>query len=210
VTRSRTPPDLPGRCTRCWVVQGHCICAELGISANRTEIVFVRHHWEAQKSTGTARIASLVLERSRIVELGYDAVHCDAELETLEAAWLLYPGGAPAHPGEPAPDRLVVIDGTWAQSRRMLRRLPSLQRLRRLSLPPAEVQAQPALRQSPRPGAYSTIRAVAAALSLLEDASVAAPLEHAARLHVERVLRARFGPGAARPSWSSARRRPTP
>ncbi|HVJ15419.1 MAG TPA: tRNA-uridine aminocarboxypropyltransferase [Polyangiaceae bacterium] len=197
MTRSKTPPDLPGRCPRCWVVEQHCICAELGRSENRTEIVFVRHHWEAHKSTGTARIAALVLEKSRIVELGYDTALCDAELATIDGAWLLYPG-APAAPSEAAPERLMVIDGTWAQSRRMLSRLPSLQRLRRYSLqvPPS---AQPALRKSPHASGYSTIRAVAAALAELEGPGVGAPLEHASRLHIERVLLARHGP-----AWLSA------
>ncbi len=193
MTRSRTPPDLAGRCTRCWVVRQHCICAELERSDNRTEIVFVRHHWETHKSTGTARIAALVLERSRIVELGYDSEVCDAELSALEGAWLLYPGGEGSAPGE-RPERLMVIDGTWAQSRRMLRRLPALQGLRRYSLP---VQTSPSpgpvLRRSPRADAYSTISAVAAALALLEGPSVGAPLDHAARLHAERVLQARYG-----------------
>jgi DTW domain-containing protein YfiP len=191
VTRSKTPPDLAGRCTRCWVVRQHCICAELGRSANCTEIVFVRHHWEAHKSTGTARIAALVLERSRIVELGYDSRVCDAELAVLENSWLLYPGGTQAIPAE-HPQRLMVIDGTWAQSRRMLRRLPALQRLQRYSLPALPCSTR-VLRQSPRAGAYSTIQAVAAALALIEGPSVGAPLEHAGRLHAERVLQARYG-----------------
>jgi DTW domain-containing protein YfiP len=175
-------------------MQRHCICLDLARSANRTEVVFVRHHAEASKSTGTARIAELVLERSRMLSLGFDRRPCDAELGTLGDAWLLYPGGACLRPGESLPERLVVLDGTWAQSRRMLRRLSALQGLRRLSLPPPEHdQEQPFLRKSPHPLGYSTIGAVAAALDLLEGAAIGAPLGRAARLHTERVLRARYG-----------------
>jgi DTW domain-containing protein len=199
VTRSFTPPDLPGRCHRCWVVQAHCICSELRPAANRTEIVFVRHYLEAYKSTGTARIATLVLERSRVVELRFEAAPCDAELAALGDAWLLYPGGGDVQAGD-RPERLMVIDGTWAQSRRMLRKLPALHGLRRLSLPAPPIEVGKVLRKSPHASGYSTIRAVAAALEALEGPEVAAPLEQAARLHTHRVLLARHGPAGHLPT----------
>ena len=194
--RSRTLPDLPGRCPRCWVKLSHCICGALGRAHNEAEVVFVRHHWEANKSTNTARIALLVLERARLVEFGYDAKLADAEVRSLEGAALLYPGVATPAPAPgaarhtPSPARLIVLDGTWAQTRRMLRRLPALALLPRVSLPPPSTEPL-GLRRGHLAEGLSTILATAEALELLEGPDVAVPLRRAAHLHVESVLAAR-------------------
>ncbi len=188
--RSFTAPDLPGRCLRCWVKLEHCICAELEPAPNRTEVVIVRHHWEARKSTGTARIAELVLERCTIVEVGYDASLTDRELSPNSDGWLLYPDAPGVRLPEGTASRLFVLDGTWAQTRRMLRRLPSLCELPRVSLP-AAARAELNLRKAHLEGGRSTIEAVADALELLEGTGVADPVRKAARLHLEGVLRAR-------------------
>ena len=191
--RSRTSADLPGRCQRCWVMLDHCICSGLERARNRTEIVFVRHHWEAHKSTGTVRIAELVLERSRLVEVGYDATLAEHELSALDDAWLLYPDAAPTRTPERLPARLILLDGTWAQTRRMLRRLPSVSLLQRLVLPEREFQSIE-LRKSHLRLGRSSIDAVADALELFEGAEVSQPVRKAARLHRESVLRARGKP----------------
>jgi DTW domain-containing protein len=171
----------------------HCICSGLERARNRTEIVFVRHHWEAHKSTGTVRIAELVLERSRLVEIGYDAAAADRALSTFDQAWLLYPDAAPARLPERLPARLVLLDGTWAQTRRMLRRLPSVSLLQRLVLPARETRCIE-LRKTHLPSGRSSIEAVADALELLEGPEVSEPVRKAARLHRESVLRARGKP----------------
>ena len=68
---------------------------------------------------------------------------------------------------EPSQLRLIVLDGTWRKSRKMLYLNPPLQQLPRLSL-----QGLPAsqymIRKAHRPGQLSTLEATCAALAQLE------------------------------------------
>src|SRR5689334_6759639 len=124
--RSRTTSDLPGRCQTCWLRDGFCICGDVPRVETRTEVVVVRHEREAWKSTGTARVALQALARSRLVDFGDDPPLCDAELQPLvkDAALLFPETGLEAAPLVEKPKRLIVLDGTWRQTRRMLKKLP--------------------------------------------------------------------------------------
>ncbi len=189
--RAFTTDDLPGRCPRCWVKVAHCVCAEVPRVETRTRVVVVRHEREAWKSTGTARVAGLALPHAAFVAFGDDPREADAALPPLvEGAYLLFPAEPPAPwPRGPVP-ALVLLDGTWRQTRRMLRKLPSLQRLPRLSLP-AQAAEVPRLREPTVEGGRSTLEALAEALGRLEGDAVAAPLHALHALYVERVFRAR-------------------
>lgn len=73
---------------------------------------------------------------------------------------------------EPARLRLVVLDGTWRKSRRMLWANPALQRLPRLALddvPPSRY----AIRKAHAPHQLSTLEAVECALRQLEPGNAA-------------------------------------
>jgi DTW domain-containing protein YfiP len=173
------------------VKEAHCICGALARVENPTEVVFVRHHWEAFKSTNTARIALLVLGKARLIEYGFDPRPANAALAELENACLLYPGSGETKEGPPPRyDSVVILDGTWAQTRRMLRRLPALAKLPRLSLPPRASGAD-RLRHGHLAEGLSTIEAAAGALELLDGPEVGAPLERASRLYVASVFAVR-------------------
>lgn len=190
--RSRTTSDLPGRCPRCWLRTGFCICAEVPKVVTKTEVVVVRHEREAWKSTGTARIALQALQGSRLVEYGEDGAATDDVLRALSpGAAVLFPetGAPPAPLGEP-PTRLIVLDGTWRQTRRMLKKLPSLEAVPRLVLP-QKAHAPLRLRESNDPLGRSTLEAIADALELIEGESASRPLHALHELFVERVFRAR-------------------
>lgn len=154
-------------------------------------MLVVRHAREADKSTGTARIAGLALPNSALVDFGEDAEPVDAELKGFtDGAWLLFPAEEGAANPSGTPARLIVLDGTWRQTRRMLRKLPSLAGLPRLALPPKD-EAPLRLRGSDAPENRSTLEAIADALAVLEGAHVAEPLHALHTLMVERVYRAR-------------------
>jgi len=186
--RSWTRDDLPGRCQRCWIRLEHCICDEVPALTTRSRVVIVRHRREAAKSTGTARIAALALPAATLVEYGDEPEEADAELAGL-GGHLLFPSDAPA-PWPQAPTTLVVVDGTWRQARRMVRRLPSLEALPRLSLPPAPGPVL-RLREATFEGGRSTLEALADALGRLEGPDVAEALHALHAAYVERVFRAR-------------------
>jgi tRNA-uridine aminocarboxypropyltransferase len=151
-----------------------CLCASLPRVRTRTRFVILRHVAERAKASNTARLAGLALENVEIREHGAGEAAA-AELDA--GSWLLYPEGPPWEPARGVPSQLVVLDGTWAQARRMRQRLPALRGLPILSLPPGHGRDRLRLRRPPRPGAMSTLEAIARAVALLEGEALARPLE---------------------------------
>lgn len=187
--RSFTTADKPGRCHRCLILQAHCICAAVPTVTTRTEVVVVRHERESWKSTGTARIAALAMPNLRILEYGEDAQPALGALPgEVEGAHLLFPtDDATPITGV---KRLILLDGTWRQTRRMYAKLPSLHAVPKLALPEKASKVL-RLRDSKFEAGRSTLEAIAEAIALLEGAEVAAPLHALHADYVERVFRAR-------------------
>jgi DTW domain-containing protein YfiP len=157
--------------------------------------LIVRHVREATKSTSTARWAHLLLPSCELREYRERA---DADGLALGAPgdWLLFPGEGEASPARLPPQRLIVLDGTWRQARRMLRALPALQWIPRLTAPPRLPGLR--LRTAPNGGALSTLEAMAGAVAKLESAELGALLLETHDALVDRVLRARGRPGLGR------------
>jgi DTW domain-containing protein len=192
--RSFTPEGAPGRCQRCLLLVDFCVCALVGDAhPSAPAIVIVRHHWEAFKSTGTARLAALALSNLRILDfIPENPQPLRAELERLDDAWLLYPGGVTPERLTAPPKTLLLLDGTWRQTRKMLRRLPEVARLPRLSLPAAAAgKGRDRLRESPQAGARSTLEAIADALGALESSTAGQRLLELHQSFVERTRRSR-------------------
>ena len=193
--RSFTPPGAPGRCPRCLLLLDYCLCELVGVPCeSRPRILIVRHQWEAFKSTGTARLAALSLSNLSILDMAAENPEPVREqLRQLEDAWLLYPGHAEPAAARPAPRWLVVLDGTWRQTRKMLRRLPELARFPRFSLGlDASAAHRDRLREPPRPGALSTLESIAEALTQLESPAAGQRLLD---LHQQFVARTRHSRG---------------
>ena len=171
--RGRTPVDLSGRCPRCWMLEERCFCALIPEVVTRTEILVLRHYKESWRTTNTARIAALAMPRCRIVGYGEQGGDLDVAALVEPGTWLLYPDGG-AVPADP-PRRLLVLDGSWAQARRMFKRVPGLAGLPRLSVtPPPTPVAR--LRRPHLVEGMATLEAIAAAMERIEGAEVAAPL----------------------------------
>lgn len=189
--RSRTLSTLPGRCARCWVRDQHCVCAAIPQVKTHAKIVITRHAREVHKTSGTARVAALALSNSDVVEFGEDPRPADEALKVYEGAWLVFPDdeGPRANVNE-RPSHLIVLDGTWRQTRRMLKKLPSLHQLPRLWLP-EKADAPLRLRESPTAEGRSTLEAIADAVEMLEGPATAAPLHALHERFVEAVFKAR-------------------
>jgi DTW domain-containing protein YfiP len=169
--------------------------------AHSTEVLILQHPLEVHESKGTARLLHLSLPHSRMVTgERFDASALQplltAPFETTDAAataprqaLLLYPeapqdatlGIATPQPLNPAwlqtPERLrlVVLDGTWRKSRKMLHMNPLLQQLPRLplgKLPASRYR----IRTARQPHQLSTLEATCAALAQLEGAESLAHL----------------------------------
>lgn len=170
------------RCDRCLLQ--YCLCAEIPTIATATRVVIVRHHRELFRGSNTGRLAHLALPNSELVDQGEDG---RATMPALDGAWLVFPAGPVTEPPiVPPPRAIVVLDATWSQARRMFRKIEALRGLPILRLPEAPMPAQ-RLRESPAPGAVSTIEAIARALRMLEGDGAAAPLERLFEVAVARM-----------------------
>ncbi|CAM3978962.1 tRNA-uridine aminocarboxypropyltransferase [Roseateles saccharophilus] len=152
-------------CPRCERPAATCLCAMLPPPvAVRTGLLLLQHPAEAGHAKNTA--AFLTLGLSPAARLLRGEVF-DSGL-AVPGAVLLYPGdGAAARPADI--DRLILLDGSWRQSRRLLAANPWLAGLPRLSLP--ELPGRYALRRAHRPGQLATLEAGLHALALLEGGS---------------------------------------
>jgi DTW domain-containing protein YfiP len=121
---------------------------------------------------GTARMAHLSLVGSRLVE----GVHFDDDPRVADlfagddSTAILFPDDS-ARPFEAwqarPPKRLVVLDGTWSQAKKLLTSNPRLGALPKLSFQPAE-PGRYRIRKEPTDQHLSTIEATAAVLGALE------------------------------------------
>lgn len=180
------PAALPRECQRC--LRAHCVCACLAQTGvpwhGPVSLLILQHPREQREVKGTARLLHQAVAGSRLLigerwdqapaagdapgvaprheVLLYPATPGDAALPApppLDAAWLAQPHGL----------RLVVIDGTWRKSRRMLYDSPWLQALPRLALatpPPSRYR----IRRARGEGQLSTFEATLLALGQLAPA----------------------------------------
>jgi DTW domain-containing protein YfiP len=149
------------------------------------EVLILQHPLEVNEAKGSARLLHMGLPHSRLLV-------CETlpDAALLMAPWsrpaprhtvLLYPETPedvalgllpaakldPAALHDPAQIRLVVLDGTWRKSRKMLYQSPDLQQLPRLGLrdvPPSRYR----IRKAHRPDQLSTLEASCQALAQLE------------------------------------------
>ncbi len=205
------------------------LAAPVAPAAHQAEVLILQHPLEAGHAKGTARLLHLCLPRSRM-EVG-EAFEPAALHDWLTAPWpgaaaappgagphavLLYPPSPPdpalplaAPPplpehwraGDAGALRLVVLDGTWRKSRKMLYANPLLQALPRLPLPPDLPAARYGrIRRAHAPHQLSTLEATCAALAFAEgDAARYAPVLDALESFMDRQAE-RPAPPAASPA----------
>lgn len=187
--RSRTAPDLAGRCPACRLRIERCLCDTVQRLETRTRVAVVRHVLEAPKSTNTARLAALALPSLEILNYGAHGAPLDESAIARGETWLLMPGSAPQVP-EGRPDTLVVLDGSWTQVRGMLARIRTLHALPKFSLPPP-THVPLRARHAPLPEQLTTIEAIAGALEIVEPGPSGTALRTLADEFATRVLSTR-------------------
>lgn len=195
--RSSTPRDFSGVCPRCFLKLELCLCTQLSRISSRIQIVIVRHVAEEWLTSNTGRLAALMLDNVRVVPYGGGNPFND-ELLRDEGSWLLFPDAKSAAACA-EPKRLVLLDATFRQARRMYKKIPSLRHLKQCSLS-VPVARTPSLRRPTRADGMSTIEAIALALAQFESPALATPLLAA---YTEFVRRADLSRGRKREPKSS-------
>lgn len=188
-------PEPRPRCPRCHRALRTCVCALARPVAHQVEVLILMHPMEVHEAKGTGHLLHLCLPRSRVmVGEEFDIAELEAALHGSWASWadtdsaprhslLLYPDTAEQDaalglaaasplplpwPQPPERLRLVVIDGTWRKSRKMLYLNPALQALPRLPLLDVEDSGY-AIRKAHLPGQLSSFEAAAQALAQLHN-----------------------------------------
>ena len=180
-------------CKRCLRPIAFCVCAELPVIASRTRVVLLQHPREARLAICSAWLTRIALENAELHRGFRFGDHPRVrELVASPGTALLYPGdgATPVSACVETPPRvLVVIDGTWVQSGKMLAANPRIAALPRVSVRPEWASGYLDLRREPAPHCLSTIEAVACALGVLEhDVARYEPMRAAFHVMVERQL----------------------
>lgn len=169
-------------CAICLRPESNCICPCVTPTFSDVDVLILQHPLEVHEAKGTARLLHLSLPNSRMVTgEAFDASLFDSPKRSI----LLYPDTLPdpsmglAVPpvldpswlSKPAQLRLVVIDGTWRKSRKMLYLNPALQQMPRLALQdlPASRVRRYGIRKAHKADQLSTLEATCVALAQLES-----------------------------------------
>ena len=169
-------------CPVCYRAQTACICQWVKPIENEIEVLILQHPLEVAQAKGTARLLHLCLANSTMLTgevfeaalfntnkysvLLYPATTPDPSLGLIEAPTL-----EPQHLLNPKQVRLVVIDGTWRKSRKMLYLNPALQKMPRLALsnlPPSKYL----IRKAQQAHQLSTLEATCCGLTQINAGSV--------------------------------------
>ena len=123
-------------------------------------------------SIGTARMAHLSLPNSEL-HLGVDFTHHARvrEVVATPGTALLFPGEGSVEPhllAHDPPQTLIVVDGTWAQARKVVHANAFLKSLPRIGIRP-EKPSNYRIRKEPEEWCVSTIEAVVQVLGALEQ-----------------------------------------
>lgn len=181
-------------CTQCLRPQRTCICTWIRPTAHDIEVLILQHPLEIDNAKGSARLLHLSLPHSQIMtgevfgedelrELLYEPLpHQDSNIQNKKTIQplLLYPSTSEdgniaipptlmqAADNTAVQYRLVVLDGTWRKSRKMLYLNPLLQQLPRLplsDLPASHYR----IRKAHKPDQLSTYEATCYALMQLKN-----------------------------------------
>ncbi|MBX3204955.1 MAG: DTW domain-containing protein [Labilithrix sp.] len=160
-------------CARCRRPVGGCYCAHVKPIDTRTRLVLLQHPRERYVAIGTAHMASLCLTNSEL-HVGIDWSRSEPLARALSdrarPPILLYPGEGSIDIVEappPGPVTLVVVDGTWAQTKKVVRTNPLLAALPRYAFVPPQ-PSEYRIRKEPDDASVATIEALVHALTALE------------------------------------------
>ena len=185
----------PTPCPACRLQGWLCVCAHAPRVVTRTPLLLVVHVHDLGRTSNTVRLLKLAIPDVRVVAHGVFPDPADAASHVPASATpvVLFPGhGArPLTPelvaALPSPPALVVPDGNWRQTSRMVKRLPLLAGAVKVALPDRAF-AGTAVRRNHAGNHMSTYEAVAQALGVLEGEAVAGPLLEFYRRATDRML----------------------
>tara|TARA_R110001592_G_scaffold83774_1_gene248094 strand:- start:11692 stop:12354 length:663 start_codon:yes stop_codon:yes gene_type:complete len=176
-------------CQKCTKPEAACICQYLNPQANSLAVLVLQHPDEAMKAIGTAKLIALGLAKSKVLTALHTLHISEQEVRSLlsgfscSAPLLIYPqvlsDDQPHYVYDFEKERftslalqkrydsIILLDGTWRNTRELLHCNSWLKKLPTLNL--ANVGASRyRIRQAKQAGALATIEAVSHALAVLD------------------------------------------
>lgn len=165
-------PEFRELCLRCRRPKTVCWCSAVTQVPSDTHVVFIQHPREARVPISTCRMAHLSLPNSEL-HVGLSAVGNPA-LEAIcreEGVAVLFPSDSAVDVDAltAPPRKLVVVDGTWSNAKKVVEKCPLLSKLPRLKFFP-EQPGNYRIRKEPEAHCLATIEATAFVLERLEKA----------------------------------------
>lgn len=157
------------RCWQCRRPGALCYCHLIVPFASQPQFVILIHPRERRRATNSGRMAHLCLTNSWLFEEASFVNH--SELATIiddskHRCGLLFPGDHSldlklwAKGGSVTQqDIYIILDGTWAQAKTMLRDSPMLQQLPTVGFTPA-TPSRFRIRRQPKPHCYGTLETI--------------------------------------------------
>ena len=160
-----------------------CACAEAPRLDIATRLIVIIHAKEWRRSSNTGYLARLATKAGevRVHGLPHQAISSEGIDAGSRATLALYPGRgaipltAAFLTSLPRPLTLLVPDGNWMQAKNMMRRLPMLARAQPVRLDGPSLGLA-CLRRNAYPDRMSTFEAIAQALGILENETIAATM----------------------------------
>ncbi len=163
-------------CTRCERPLVTCICNLTCRIENHVQVWFLQHPSEQKQAKGSAMLANLSLQQSKILIAEDFSAHeelqhviDDPNINVL----LLYPDDS-AKVAEPLVDSeakktiVLILDGTWKKAYKMYQLSKNLHGLEKITLP-GEITSQYRIRKHHKATDLSSLEACAHALMMLEN-----------------------------------------
>ncbi len=167
------PKEALQKCSRCALRGNTCICGRLQSIDNRPNVTIIRHRKEVSRGSNSARILEASLQNVHLIEHGAryagPTVLDDTLLENAALLFPLFYDPDPNHSPkawtdiEP-PKNLIILDGSWKQTSRMLKKIDRLTHLPRLTVKPLDPPL-PRIRQPYFAGGMCTMEAAISALA---------------------------------------------
>lgn len=167
------PKSQRALCAHCQRPLRACLCRWVTPTTHHVPLLVLQHPLEQHHAKGSLPLLRLSLS------------DCSVEIAEVfsaeqQARWhqpgtcLLYPRDAAREESLPAPTdvrQLVLLDGTWRKTRKLLHLNPLLQQLPRYALPPPAglPPSRYAIRKAQQPDQRSTLEAACLALGMLEQ-----------------------------------------
>lgn len=167
-------------CTKCQRLESLCLCSVLPELDNQVEVFFLQHPLETKHIKGTAWLTHASLKNTRF-EVGeqFSKAILDDILSSNKRTFLLYPAtqeeDVTTYQAESFPNefslsdcRVLILDGTWKKTRKMLYLNPILAKLPRIVLVPSQ-PSEYDIRKQKNGQSLSTLEACRMLLSELEQ-----------------------------------------